>query len=535
MTLAALRLVPIYDVRHDHRDPSIRAQVGPKSWVADITDGGRIFLRAYRDYRQANNRGTRGVREYYFLYPGRVYEAHVVKGRWAFERYYCIVQDGKVVRLKEPVIQDKAPRPDYTSQLPKRERTYLDIDVYTAARERIRWTFDRFPRLYLSFSGGKDSTVLMHMVMEEAIRRGRKVGILFIDLEAQYKLTIQHIQRMYDMYADHIEPYWVALPISLRNAVSQYDPQWVCWGDGAEWVRQPPEIAITDRDFFPFYYYGMEFEEFVPAFGHWYAQGEPCASIVATRTQESLNRWRGIMSAKTVLEGKPYTTWTGETTFTVTPLYDWRTEDIWTYHARYPEKPYNEIYNRMHAAGLTIHQARLCQPYGDDQRKGLWLYQVLEPETWTKIVARVNGANLGALYARESGNVLGNLKIQKPEGHTWESYSMLLLASMPERTREHYLNKIAQFLSWWNDNGYPQGIPDEADPREESAKKVPSWRRICRVLLRNDYWCKGLSFTPTKSDAYKKYVRLMQKKRAKWGIFPPGEGVANGKPYRPSK
>ena len=74
----------------------------------------------------------------------------------------------------------------------------------------------------------------------------------------------------------------------------------------------------------------------------------------------------------------------------------------------------------MHQAGLTPHQMRICQPYGDDQRKGLWLFQIIEPETWGKVVARVNGANAGALYAKDSGNILGNLKITKPDGHMGE-------------------------------------------------------------------------------------------------------------------
>ena len=97
-------------------------------------------------------------------------------------------------------------------------------------------------------------------------------------------------------------------------------------------------------------------------------------------------------------------------------------------------------------------------------------------------MARVNGANQGSLYAKDSGNILGNLKITKPEGHTWESFSKLLLASMPDKSREHFENKIAVFLKWWMDRGYPNGIPDYADPKDEAARNVPSWRRICKTF-----------------------------------------------------
>ena len=64
----------------------------------------------------------------------------------------------------------------------------------------------------------------------------------------------------------------------------------------------------------------------------------------------------------------------------------------------------------------------------------------------------------------------------------------------------------------------PRGIPDEAGVNDEASKKVPSWRRICKALLRNDYWCKGLSFTQTKSEAYEKYSKIMKRRRQQWGL-----------------
>lgn len=396
-------------------------------------------------------------------------------------------------------------------------KQYLDIDVLNAAKQRVKWAFDTFSKIYVSFSGGKDSSVMLHLVMDEAIKRGRKVGVLFVDLEAQYKLTITHIQDMFNLYKDYIEPYWVCLPIALRNAVSQFEPKWTCWGDGADWVRQPPKVAITDRDYFPFYRYDMEFEEFVPDFGRWYGGGQLTACFVGIRADESLNRYRTIVRDKSKYEDKGFTTWCGEGLYNIYPIYDWRAEDIWTYNSKY-NKPYNKLYDLMHQAGLSIHQQRICQPYGDDQRKGLWLYQVIEPETWGKVVARVNGANQGALYAKDSGNILGNLKITLPEGHTWESFAKLILASMPDKSRIHFENKIAVFLKWYQDRGYPNGIPDYADPKDEAAKKVPSWRRVCKTLLRNDYWCKGLSFTQTKSESYEKYLQVMKRRRQKWGL-----------------
>lgn len=409
-------------------------------------------------------------------------------------------------------------------------KTYMDIDVESAAIDRIRWTFDTFERIYLSFSAGKDSTTMLHMVAEEARRRDRRIGVLLVDLEGQYKLTIEHAEAMFAEYADTIEPYWVCLPISLRNAVSVYEPQWTCWDKDAReaWIRELPPLAISDERYFDFFGKGMEFEEFVPLFGEWYSQGKETACLVGIRADESLNRFRTISSKTKERYGdQQFTTKVTDNVYNVYPLYDWKTEDIWTWHGKNPCRRYNKLYDLMHKAGLSIHQQRICQPYGDDQRRGLYLFHLIEPETWARVVARVNGANGGALYVQEWGNINGYRRITKPPGHTWKSFAYLLVNSMPDKTREHYRNKIILFQKWWMERGYPEGIPDEIDHKIETNRLAPSWRRVCKSLLRNDYWCKGLGFTQHKSDAYKKYLDLMRRRKEAWKVnnMEIGEGV----------
>lgn len=391
----------------------------------------------------------------------------------------------------------------------------LEQNVLEAAKDRISFVFDNFEKIYLSFSAGKDSTVMLHLVMDEAIKRNRKIGMLLIDLEAQFKLTIDHALNCFEMYKEHIEPYWVSLPIHLRNAVSVYEPHWVCWAPDKKdiWIREKPEISIKDDKYFPFFKYGMEFEEFVPKFGDWYSEGKSCACFVGIRSDESLNRYRTIASkTKTPFKKMQWTSKVTETVFNAYPIYDWKTEDLWIYHSKNYKKPYNQLYERMYQAGLTIHQMRICQPYGDDQRRGLWLFHLIEPETWAKIVYRVNGANSGALYINEWGNINGYRKVNKPPNHTWQSFATLLIGSMPPKTKDHFQAKIFVFQEWWKKKGYPEGIPDEADYALEVKKLAPSWRRVCKALLRNDYWCKGLSFTQHKSDAYKRYLSMVQDK-----------------------
>jgi len=142
------------------------------------------------------------------------------------------------------------------------KKRFLDVSVLEASKSRISKVFDDFEKIYISFSGGKDSTVMTHLVLDEAIRRNKKVALLIIDLEAQYKATINHIEEMIEMYQDIIELHWFCGELLLRNAVSDFEPKWICWDKSKKdiWVRPKPELA-SDLSQYDFYVPKMEFEE----------------------------------------------------------------------------------------------------------------------------------------------------------------------------------------------------------------------------------------------------------------------------------
>jgi predicted phosphoadenosine phosphosulfate sulfurtransferase len=394
-------------------------------------------------------------------------------------------------------------------------KIYREDNVLKASQKRIKYIFDNFERIVISFSGGKDSSVMLHLALDEARKRNIKVGIMIIDLEAQYKLTIDHLKDVVEYYKDNIELYWICLPMSLRNASSNFEPKWICWDKDKEdmWVRGLPKEAISDVNFFPFFHKGMEFEEFIVLFAQWYGQGKLTATLVGIRADESLNRYRTVASKsylrkKEMFNNIPWSTKVIDNCYNVYPIYDWKTSDIWVYKNKNKEKPHNKIYDLMHQAGVSPSQQRLCQPYGDDQRRGLWLYHLLEPETWSKVVSRVSGANSMSLYVEENGNITGYNKISKPSGHTYKTFCHLLLSTLPEKTRNHYLKRFKSFIRGWRLRGYKDDIPDEAPYVLENKHWAPSYRRLCKVLLRNDWWCKGLGLTQPKSEAYGRYLDL---------------------------
>lgn len=397
-------------------------------------------------------------------------------------------------------------------------KIFKDENVYQAAGKRLDIIFTQFEKVYVSFSGGKDSSLLLHLALKKAHEHGRlPLDVLFIDMEGQYKHTIEHVYEM--MSLPGVRGHWVCLPLNLRNAVSQINPYWLCWNPEKEesWIRDMPDhpSVISDPAHFPFFRVGMEFEEFIVEFANWFSGGEAeAACLVGIRADESLNRYRTIKHRyKDKFRDFGWSTKMTERVYNFYPIYDWKADDIWTANGRFGFS-YNKIYDLMYLAGVPLSLMRLCQPYGDDQRKGLYLFKLLEPETWARVVARVEGANFGNRYAGD--RALGNRKVVLPEGYTYKRYAKFLLATMPPYVAKHYRQKIFKFLNWYRkhrkETGYTH-IPDFADPKLESAKKAPSWRRVCKVLLRNDYWCYGLSFGPTKRQYEKQLEIALQIKR----------------------
>ncbi|KOF55310.1 phosphoadenosine phosphosulfate sulfotransferase [Achromobacter sp. DMS1] len=394
------------------------------------------------------------------------------------------------------------------------KKTYGQADVLAAARARIRLVFSHFERVCVAFSGGKDSSVTLHLALEAARELGRgPVDVLFIDLEGQYQATIAHVENMFA--SEDVRPWWICLPINLRNASSMREPYWCAWEPGreADWVRPMPThpAVISDPARLPFYRYRMEFEEFVPAFNEWLARDVPTAVLVGIRSDESLNRYRAVkLGAKTKKRawtppgGEGPVAWSTQDqpasrAITFFPIYDWKFPDIWRYIADHGH-PYNRIYDQMHRAGVPFSQMRICQPYGDDQRKGLDLFHRLEPETWFRVVRRVSGANYGARYCRQQFlGYRGGLGLP-PTFTSWKQYCQFLLLSMPPVLRQVYQRRIDRFIQWWAAHNYPVDCwPDAGIPALENRKAQPSWRRVGMSLIKSDM-ARSLSFGYARQD-----------------------------------
>ena len=391
-------------------------------------------------------------------------------------------------------------------------KIYLEKNVLDATFERLEYIFDHFENIYFSVSGGKDSSVMVQLANIVAKKKNRKFDVLYIDFEAQYRLTIEHVYELKKL-SQIRNFYHVALPMALRNAVSILQPKWICWEEESKdlWVRELPKDSINIKNCpFKWFRKGEEFEEFIIQFADWYQKryGGNVACGVGIRCDESLNRFRTIaFDGKIMYDNKRWTTKIRFNdryidVYNFYPIYDWKTEDIWCAVSKF-DLMYNQVYELMYKNGLSIHEQRLCQPYGDDQKNGLDQFKALEYDTWEKVVNRVNGVNFGNIYCRTTA--LGNLRSCKPEFMTWMEYTVFLLESIGIYNSDlmlHYYRKIKKFIYWYKkrDNIDIRDIPDEADAKLETRKKVISWRRIARAIEKNDFYMKRLCFTQTKTD-----------------------------------
>lgn len=420
-------------------------------------------------------------------------------------------------------------------------KKYNDKTVYEAACERIDFIFKNFDRVYLSFSGGKDSGVMLNLAIDYIRKHNvqKKLGIMILDNEANYEYSLEFMHRIIGANLDILDVYWCCLPITLPCTVSAYATEWQCWGerDKQRWIRPMPQqsyIVNMGNHNFPFFVEDMSYEEFWDGFGEWYSQGKSCACLIGIRADESLNRYRAILNEKKqMFKGK---SWTKRKTdkmkrlYNCYPIYDWKTQDIWVANAKMGWD-YNKLYDIFYMAGLNIAQMRVASPFMSESKSSLNLYRVIDPHVWATLCARVQGANFIATYGKQ----INYHSFKLPQGHTWKSFVKFLLDTLPEEVAENFKRRFVQSLIYWGrvgrglseetikelrENGIQfklngptahgrktkqrvriQGFPDHLDMLSCHNSEVASWKRFAITILKNDHTCKYMGLAPTHEQA----------------------------------
>ena len=285
------------------------------------------------------------------------------------------------------------------------KQVYINKTVLDSARERMTYIFDEFENIIVSVSGGKDSTVLAHLALTEAHRRGRKVGMFFLDEEVVYDSTIQQIEYLMGMYPENTVRLWLQIEFRLTNAASLTESQLVCWEKGKHkiWMRKKRADTIQHKP------WAIERETvrdrnkgfgFYDALDNFQRSRENTAFLVGLRATESPNRWRAV-SKNPGYKGVFWCTRMSRGSVSFYPLYDWNFHDIWKYIYDNQLK-YSKIYDYMHKKGMGLQEIRVSSLIHEKSFKALVELPEFEPKTYDRLLKRVKGISIGNLYGKDS-------------------------------------------------------------------------------------------------------------------------------------
>lgn len=427
-------------------------------------------------------------------------------------------------------------------------KKYLKETVYDAARERLAYLFDEFDHVLVAFSGGKDSGVCLNMAYDYATETGQldKLAFYHLDYEAQYQMTTDFVDETFKRL-DDVERFWLCLPLAAQCCCRMDAGTWTPWDkdDEAIWVRSMPEYDyVINEDNCPFPFVKNQHDYDVQTeFCKWYGATHGKTSVViGIRATESLHRYSTVANEHVNnYGGMQWTTAVDVVTVNAYPIYDWETQDIWVYNGKF-DKPYNKLYDLYYQAGLDIDQMRVASPFNDAAANTLALYRVIDPNSWGKMVGRVNGVNFTAIYGGTTA--MGWKSIKKPAHFTWKEYCYFLLNTLDDKTRAHYLEKLETSIKFWRekggvleddtidtleeegtdfiDKGRTSKVSDKRviafddypdDTMAQKFKEVPSYKRMCICIIKNDYFCKYMGFAQTKKELAKRKRAIDMYKR----------------------
>lgn len=324
-------------------------------------------------------------------------------------------------------------------------------DVLTLARARISTVFDKFDTVCVSFSGGKDSTVVLNLALDEAERRNRlPLLVVSFDEEAIPFETEQYMRRV--AHDPRIDFRWYCLPLAHRNGCSKESPVWWPWAPESRdlWVRPLPLEAITEAGEWPINppESRLSIPDGARLLFNRREQGQ-VVMLMGIRADESILRQRAVSRRPTDNYIIPHFPEAADRAWLwkAYPIYDWRTPDVWRAPTQFGWDT-NSAYDVMEMAGISWDNQRCAPPYGEQPMRGLWTFKVCFPDIWDRMSVRVPGAATAARYANSTLYSAGRGGVSSvlDAGDSWQAKVKAVIEQHPPGVREYVTGRVAQWI-----------------------------------------------------------------------------------------
>lgn len=350
-------------------------------------------------------------------------------------------------------------------------KIYSKADVLEKARERIRYVFNEFPDVVVGLSGGKDSTVVYELALEIATELKRlPLKVFWIDQEAEWKSTVDYCTKVFE--DERVEPYWYQIPIQMINNASSFNYMRYCWNEEDKDLWIHPHHPLSKKENI----YGHErFHGMFKAIMDVEFENKPSAYISGVRAEEAPKRFVSLTSSpvyKWITWGKCLNK--RQKHYTFYPLYDWSYTDIWKYiHDN--DVAYNTIYDEMYRYGLPVKDMRVSNLHHETAVQSLLNVQEIEPETWEKLTARLDG--VGAIKHMKK-NAFATVDKLPYMFKDWEEYANHIIENIIQEDKNKQILKDAIYKS------KKYGIK-HYNTNEHIREKY--WRTIIDCVLSNDW------------------------------------------------
>lgn len=368
--------------------------------------------------------------------------------------------------------------------------------VFDEAINRMIPLYEEGHRVVVSFSTGKDSTVLLEVCIIAAQMTGRlPVDVVLRDEELMFPGTYEFAERT--AARPEVNMRWLVAHNPIVNVYDRVNPYfWVMDEDlePHEWMREPPDWAehIPDKCI-----EAMTHPDRFPP-----DEGKGLYAAIGLRTDESRHRLYGLFTSGGYITkpnrfGVP----------SVRPIYDWTTHDVWKL-IKELNLDYNRAYDVMSRNRIPLPIMRIgpptMNPYGIE---ALRMASHAWPQWFDRACYRVKGLRTGVKFGMHA------LTPTRKYGETWEQcFHRTCIDDAPQwiaeratRAKEVYMRRHAKHAS----TPFP-----EVHPCMSCTGNTASWKKLTMSMYNGDPISSKVSFLPFVEPEF----------------FKPGAGKWVGKP-----